>query len=91
MDLVISFADSATALRWLASSPFLIAVGTASGWVRVHDCRTGNSAEMNIVAHTEPKSKRVKGIRLDPFNSHVLATFSDSPHEPVKVAAQSMK
>ena len=29
MDLVISFADSATALRWLASSPFLIVLQAA--------------------------------------------------------------
>lgn len=40
---------------------------------------------MNIVAHTDPKSKAVKGIKSDPFNPHIFATFSDVANEPIKV------
>lgn len=40
---------------------------------------------MNILAHTDPKNKRVKGIRFDPFNEHVFASFSDIGNEPVKI------
>lgn len=47
--------------------------------------RSGNLADMNILAHTDPKHRRVKGIRFDPFNDHVFATFSDVGNEPVKI------
>lgn len=40
---------------------------------------------MNILAHTDPKNRRVKGIRFDPFNEHVFASFSDIGNEPVKI------
>lgn len=50
----------------------------------MHD-RSGNLADMNILAHTDPKNRRVKGIRFDPFNEHVFATFSDLGNEPVKI------
>jgi hypothetical protein len=40
---------------------------------------------MNILAHTDPKNRRVKGVRFDPFNEHVFATFSDIGNEPVKI------
>ncbi len=63
----------------------MIAVGTMSGWIRVHDHRTGNSSEMNILAHADPKNKRVKGIKFDPFNGNILASFSDISNEPIKV------
>jgi hypothetical protein len=84
--LMRSFADSATALCWLPSVSNLLAVGTAGGWVRVYDARSGISAEMNIVAHTDPKSKAVKGVKADPFNPHIFATFSDVANEPIKVS-----
>jgi hypothetical protein len=47
--------------------------------------RTGNLADMNILAHTDPKNRRVKGVRFDPFNEHVCASFSDIGNEPVKI------
>lgn len=40
---------------------------------------------MNILAHTEPKSRRIKGVKFDPFNERIFATFSDVANEPVKI------
>ncbi len=55
------------------------------GWVRAYDIRKGAPAEMNVMAHTQGRNKKVKGIRPDPFNSNLIATFSDSPGEHIKV------
>jgi hypothetical protein len=78
----------------------MLAMGAASGWIRIVDTRayspssaanaSGSSpvtyaADMNLMAHTDPKNKRVKGIRFDPNNPFVLASFSDVSEEPVKV------
>lgn len=63
----------------------MLATGTNMGWVRVYDTRKGNNAEINVMAHTQGRNKKVRGIRCDPFNSQVIATFSDVPNEAVKV------
>jgi hypothetical protein len=40
---------------------------------------------VNIIAHTANRPRKVRGIRQDPFNEHTIATFSDSPLEPIKI------
>ena len=40
---------------------------------------------MSITAHMINRAKSIKGIRCDPHNTHVIATFSDYLGEPVKI------
>jgi hypothetical protein len=50
--------------------------------LKIYDIRDKNFSEVCIVTAS---AKKVRGIRCDPFNSHVIATFSDSCAESVKV------
>ena len=80
-----SFGDGCVSLQWIPQNPNLIAVGTTTGWIRVYDLRKGHPAAMSVMAHTNIRSKKVKGIRSDPFNHNLISTFSDSEGEPVKI------
>lgn len=40
---------------------------------------------MSIMAHAATRPRKVKGIRCDQMQQHVIATFSDSAGEPVKI------
>lgn len=78
--------EPTTAISWLPYDPSLVAVGTSISYLRLYDVRvSSNEAVASIIAHPSTRPKKVKGIRCDPFNSHILATFSDSPAENVKV------
>lgn len=47
---------------------------------------------MTVMAHANASSrmsKKVKGIRCNPFDENVVATFSDLTGEPVKVLVYS--
>lgn len=81
----LSFGDGCVSLNWMPQNPNLLAVGTNTGWIRVYDLRKGHPAVMSVMAHTNMRSKKVKGIRSDPFNSNLISTFTDSAGEPVKV------
>lgn len=80
-----SFGDACVSLNWIPTNPNLLAVGTSTGWIRVYDLRNGHVATMSVMAHTNIRSKKVKGIRSDPFNFNLISSFSDSPGEAVKV------
>jgi len=51
----------------------------------MYDLRTPQEATLNVMAHIPTRPRKVKGIRPDPFNEHLMATFSDSAGEPVKI------
>lgn len=72
---------------WLNAHVLL--VGTSISWVRLYDVRTkggGQGGEiMSIMAHAATRPRKVKGIRCDQLQQHVVATFSDSPGEPIKI------
>lgn len=40
---------------------------------------------MSIMAHAATRPRKVKGIRCDQLQQHTIATFSDSPGEPIKI------
>jgi hypothetical protein len=40
---------------------------------------------MSIMAHAATRPRKVKGIRCDSLQQHIIATFSDSPGEPIKI------
>jgi len=51
-------------------------------WLRVHDCRGNSPGDvLSIAAHT----KAVLGVVLDPWNPDMVATFSDTSTELVKI------
>ena len=77
------FIDNTSALAWAGpmASEQLLAVGAESGSVRLYDMRSGKWA----VHLGTNNSRRVIGIRQDPFNAYCLATFSDCEGEAVKV------
>lgn len=84
----LCFEEATASLCWLPQDPQLLAVGTSMGWVRIYDTRIRGgviSAEISLMAHPAARPRKVKGIRPDPFNPHLLATFSDSAGEVVKV------
>jgi len=83
----LCFDEATASLCWLPLEPHVLAVGTSMGWVRVYDTRVGGNpaAEISLMAHPAPRPRKVKGIRPDPFHSHLLATFSDSAGESVKM------
>lgn len=40
---------------------------------------------MSILAHPATRPRKVKGVRPDALQPHVIASFSDSPGEPIKI------
>lgn len=83
-----------TSLSWISTNPHLLALGAPQGWVKIYDIRktnvsnivgNNNSPDMSIIAHGHSRTKVVKGIRGDPRNDYLIATFSDSIGEFVKV------
>ena len=56
----------------LQENPFLLAVGTSMGWLRLYDIRNNNNnnnnAVFSIMAHPAARPRKVKGIRANPFN-----------------------
>ena len=40
---------------------------------------------MSIMAHAATRPRKVKGIRCDSLQQHIIAPFSDSPGEPIKI------
>mmetsp|Transcript_12012 Transcript_12012/g.26739 ORF Transcript_12012/g.26739 Transcript_12012/m.26739 type:complete len:425 (-) Transcript_12012:829-2103(-) len=82
-----SFGEAACSLGWLPMHAFLFAVGTSMGWVKVYDTRISNQqgAASSALTHPAPRPRKVKGIRPDPHQPHVFATFSDFPGDAVKV------
>ena len=68
-------------------------VGTSISWVRLYDVRIsagqqgqGQGGEiMSIMAHAATRPRKVKGSRCDQLQQHTIATFSDSPGEPIKI------
>jgi hypothetical protein len=64
-------------------------VGTSISWVRLYDVRVNGSQQggeiMSIMAHAATRPRKVKGIRCDSLQQHIIATFSDSPGEPIKI------
>lgn len=84
-----SSTDTVISLCWLRST--LIAAGGDRGIVSIFDLRALNEAPMTVMAHANASSrmsKKVKGIRSNPFDENVVATFSDLTGEPVKVCSQ---
>jgi len=84
----LCFEEASASLCWLPQDPHLLAVGTSMGWARIYDTRiaaAASAAEISILAHPGARPRKVRGIRPDPFNSNLLATFSDSAGEVVKI------
>jgi hypothetical protein len=67
----------------------MLAVGNDKGVINIFDLRKSSSqSAATVMAHihtTSRLSKKVKGIRPDPFNNFLFASFSDIGGEPVKV------
>lgn len=80
--------EAISCLCWL--EPEVLAVGTSLGKVILYDIRQPPQlAEVTIAAHfrTSQRIHKTKGIRLDPFNDKIIATFSSAEwgQEPVKL------
>ena len=84
----LCYEEAISSLCWMPeANPFVLIVGTATGWLRVFDTRIGSSgAETSLMAHTAARQmKGVAGLRPASFNSHSVASFSQTAGEPVKV------
>jgi WD40 repeat protein len=79
--------EPTASICWLPHEPHLLAVGTSISWVRIYDTRMGGAGAecLAIMAHTATRPRKVKGIRPDPLQQHIIATFSDSAGEPIKI------
>ena len=87
--------EPTASICWLDAH--VLVVGTSISWVRLYDVRIsagqqgqgqgqGQGGEiMSIMAHAATRPRKVKGIRCDQLQQHVVATFSDSPGEPIKI------
>ncbi|CAI5734880.1 unnamed protein product [Hyaloperonospora brassicae] len=73
--------EATMALSWVPLQPTCLATGTGFKWLRVYDLRAKGSSPMSVVAH----NKAVLGVVFDQHRPHMLATYSDTPQEPVKV------
>ena len=79
-----SMDEAATTLAWCSFDSSSLLVGTVKGLLKLYDLRT--FTKLSNEAMTIPASnKKIKGIRCNPFNSHVIATFSETDVEPVKI------
>jgi hypothetical protein len=78
--------EPTASICWLPHDPSILAVGTSISCVKLYDVRMGNGSDtLTIMAHPSTRPRKVKGIRPDPFNQNILATFSDSAGEPIKL------
>ena len=79
-----SMDEAASTLAWSTYESPSLMIGTTKGILKLHDLRTFNTYSTESL--TLPASTRkIKGIRCNPFNSHVIATFVESDIEPVKI------
>lgn len=76
----LSNSEATLALSWVPLQPTCLATGTGFKWLRIYDLRS-KSSPLSVVAH----NKGVLGVAFDEHRPNILATFSDSPQEPVKV------
>ncbi len=83
----LCYEEATSSLCWLPDNPHMLTVGTSMGWVRIFDTRVGDkgSAEASLMAHPAARPRKVKGVMPDPFNSHILATYSDTAGESIKL------
>ena len=84
----LCYEDGISSLCWMPeASPFVLIVGTSTGWLRVFDTRIGSSgAETSFMAHTTARQMRgVAGLRPATFSSHSVASFSQTVGESVKI------
>lgn len=79
--------EPTASICWLDAH--VLVVGTSISWVRLYDVRVNGSQQggeiMSIMAHAATRPRKVKGIRCDSLQQHIIATFSDSPGEPIKI------
>lgn len=79
--------EPTASICWLDAH--VLVVGTSISWVRLYDVRVNGGQQggeiMSIMAHAATRPRKVKGIRCDPLQQHIIATFSDSPGEPIKI------
>ena len=63
-----------------------------SGFVHAFDLKSSKTRPViSFTTVSGTHSRKVKGIRPDPFNSYSVATFTDVAGEPVKVSVQKQK
>jgi WD40 repeat protein len=79
--------DHVTCISWLPAESNFIVTGSAKGYLRCYDIRSGNEAPvLSVPAHTSFGSCKVNGIRVDAENqSPYIATFSDTAGDHVKI------
>jgi hypothetical protein len=79
--------EEPTCVSWKPDNPNELLLGTSTGTIRLFDIRAPDTSQVSLIAHTanRPRKMRVKGLRIDPFNANVLASFTDVTLEPVKV------
>jgi hypothetical protein len=81
--------DEPTCICWQAENPDHLLIGTSTGSIQLFDIRAPDTStsQMSLIAHTasRPRKLRVKGLRVDPSNPSVLASFTDAALEPVKI------
>lgn len=76
--------EAVSSIVWLPSQANLFLTGTSRGWIRLCDVVTGKS-EMSIKLNESDKISKVKGIRVDPFHENLIAAFSDTPGDDIKI------
>jgi hypothetical protein len=77
----------------MSGSNAMSSVGSASSTVGTAGTIIGSTAPpvattadiMSILAHPATRPRKVKGIRPDALQQHVIASYSDSPGEPIKI------
>jgi hypothetical protein len=83
-----SYQEAASCVQWMPMERQLLAVGTAIGYVRLFDMNVSKKNDVGSVqAYKSKTSARSRGvtIRPSPFDSNLLATFTDTAGDPVKI------
>ena len=84
-----SYQEAASCVAWMPNERNVLLVGTAFGYIRIFDLSGGRKNEAgSIAAHKKGStSSKQRGlqIRASPFDDNVIATFTDTPGDAVKV------
>ena len=83
-----SYQEAASCVTWMPSHRHLLVVGTAFGYIRIFDVNGSKKSDVgSVMAYKKGTSSKGHGItiRSSPFSDNIVASFTDTPGDPVKI------